>query len=132
MQMAAKLLRKQAHGAHPPPNTALQPSPLPPRQSNRSGTSPKQARQQAPSRRLKMGRMVSDGALTRDTLVWTAGQDGWIKAADVAALATLLHSSAAPSTGGHDASARHHSRERATIHPFLPVLWRTQHPSNSA
>ncbi|WP_438991220.1 SPFH domain-containing protein [Lentibacter sp.] len=45
---------------------------------------------QGPYSRAAMGRMVTDGALTRDTLVWTAGQDGWKKAAEVTALATLF------------------------------------------
>ena len=43
-----------------------------------------------PFSRASMGRMVSDGTLTRETLVWTAGQDGWQKAEDVADLATLF------------------------------------------
>jgi hypothetical protein len=34
--------------------------------------------------------MTSDGTLTRETLVWTPGQDGWIKANDVDELAQLF------------------------------------------
>ncbi len=37
-----------------------------------------------------MGRMVGDGSLTRDSMVWTPGQDGWIKAGDVTPLARLF------------------------------------------
>ena len=37
-----------------------------------------------------MGRMAAAGDLTRDTHVWTAGQDGWIKAEDVRELAQLF------------------------------------------
>lgn len=37
-----------------------------------------------------MGRMAADGSLTRETLVWTAGQDGWKPAGDVADLARLF------------------------------------------
>lgn len=37
-----------------------------------------------------MGRMASDGALTRETYVWTAGQDGWKLAEDVMELAQLF------------------------------------------
>ncbi len=37
-----------------------------------------------------MGRMATDRALTRETLVWTRGQDGWKKAEDVAELAQLF------------------------------------------
>ena len=43
-----------------------------------------------PYSRATMGRMAADGALTRDTLVWTQGQDGWKKAEDVAELAQLF------------------------------------------
>jgi membrane protease subunit (stomatin/prohibitin family) len=43
-----------------------------------------------PYSRAAMGRMVTDGTLDRATLVWTAGQDGWMAAGDVAELATLF------------------------------------------
>ncbi len=43
-----------------------------------------------PFSKAKMGRMASDGELTRDTHVWTAGQDGWKKAGEVQELAQLF------------------------------------------
>jgi membrane protease subunit (stomatin/prohibitin family) len=43
-----------------------------------------------PFSKASMGRMASDGALTRDSLVWTPGQDGWMRAEDVAELAQLF------------------------------------------
>lgn len=43
-----------------------------------------------PFSRAKMGRMAQAGELSRESLVWAAGQDGWKKASDVAALATLF------------------------------------------
>ncbi|MHA6262829.1 SPFH domain-containing protein [Arenibacterium sp. CAU 1754] len=43
-----------------------------------------------PFSRASLGRMASDGALTRDTYVWTEGQDGWKRAEDVAELARLF------------------------------------------
>ncbi|WP_050602940.1 SPFH domain-containing protein [Ruegeria sp. 6PALISEP08] len=43
-----------------------------------------------PFSKAKMGRMASEGELTRDTYVWTAGQDGWKKAGDVRELAQLF------------------------------------------
>ncbi|MGR3540878.1 MAG: SPFH domain-containing protein, partial [Hasllibacter sp.] len=43
-----------------------------------------------PFSKAKLGRMATDGGLTRDTLVWTAGQDGWQKAGDVDELAQLF------------------------------------------
>jgi hypothetical protein len=48
-----------------------------------------------------MGRMARDGELTRDSLVWTPGQDGWLPADDVRELAqlfTILPPAAAAST----------------------------------
>jgi len=43
-----------------------------------------------PYSKAALGRMASDGKLTRDTHVWTAGQDGWLKAGDVQELAQLF------------------------------------------
>ena len=37
-----------------------------------------------------MGQMASAGELTRETHVWTAGQDGWKKAGEVDELAQLF------------------------------------------
>ena len=43
-----------------------------------------------PYSKARLGRMATEGGLTRDTYVWTAGQDGWIKAGEVAELARLF------------------------------------------
>lgn len=43
-----------------------------------------------PYSKAAMGRMASEGKLTRETHVWTAGQDGWLKAEDVQELAQLF------------------------------------------
>jgi membrane protease subunit (stomatin/prohibitin family) len=43
-----------------------------------------------PYSKAAMGRMAADGALQRDTLVWTPGQDGWMPADDVQELAQLF------------------------------------------
>mgnify|MGYP005994589843 FL=1 len=43
-----------------------------------------------PFSRASLGRMAADGSLTRETHVWTAGQDGWKRAADVMELAQLF------------------------------------------
>lgn len=43
-----------------------------------------------PYGRGHLGRMVSEGGLGRDTLVWSPGQDGWKPAGDVAELAQLF------------------------------------------
>lgn len=43
-----------------------------------------------PFSKAAMGRMASEGQLTRASLVWTQGQDGWKSADDVAELAQLF------------------------------------------
>ena len=43
-----------------------------------------------PFSRATMGQMASTGQLTRESWVWTQGQDGWMKAEDVAELAQLF------------------------------------------
>jgi membrane protease subunit (stomatin/prohibitin family) len=43
-----------------------------------------------PFSKARMGRMAQEGALTRDTLVWTPGQDGWKAAGQVQELAQLF------------------------------------------
>jgi len=43
-----------------------------------------------PFSKAAMGRMATDGALTRETLVWTPGQDGWLPAGQVTELAQLF------------------------------------------
>ncbi|WP_156505805.1 DUF4339 domain-containing protein, partial [Sulfitobacter sp. HI0054] len=43
-----------------------------------------------PFSKAAMGRKASEGSLTRDSLVWTPGQDGWQRAEDVAELAQLF------------------------------------------
>ena len=43
-----------------------------------------------PFSKASMGRMVTEGGLKRETLVWTPGQDGWKRAEDVIELAQLF------------------------------------------
>jgi membrane protease subunit (stomatin/prohibitin family) len=43
-----------------------------------------------PYSRAAMGRMAGDGSLTRETHVWAAGQDSWLRAEDVRVLAQLF------------------------------------------
>ena len=43
-----------------------------------------------PFSKAALGRMADDGNMTRDTLVWTAGQDGWKRAEDIRQLAQLF------------------------------------------
>ena len=43
-----------------------------------------------PFSRADLGRMATEGSLKRETLVWTAGQDGWVKATEIDELAQLF------------------------------------------
>ena len=43
-----------------------------------------------PYNRAMLGQMMSSGQFTRNTLVWTPGQDGWKPAGDIAPLAQLF------------------------------------------
>ncbi|MEP2784524.1 MAG: SPFH domain-containing protein [Pseudoruegeria sp.] len=43
-----------------------------------------------PFSKADLGRMTTQGTLTRQTHVWTPGQDGWLRAEDVAELAQLF------------------------------------------
>ncbi|CUH41075.1 Putative virion core protein (lumpy skin disease virus) [Jannaschia seosinensis] len=43
-----------------------------------------------PFSKARLGRMVAEGEIKRETFVWTQGQDGWQKAEDVAELAQLF------------------------------------------
>ena len=43
-----------------------------------------------PFSKAALGRMATEGALSRETLVWTAGQDGWMPAGQVMELAQLF------------------------------------------
>lgn len=47
-------------------------------------------RTHGPYSKARLGRMASEGALTRETYVWTAGQDGWMRAGEVGELARLF------------------------------------------
>ncbi|ARE38833.1 Putative virion core protein (lumpy skin disease virus) [Rhodovulum sp. P5] len=54
-----------------------------------------------PFSRADLGRMASEGAVGRETYVWTPGQDGWKRAEDVAELAQLF--TVLPPPPPHDA-----------------------------
>ena len=43
-----------------------------------------------PFSKARLGQMAAEGTLTRETYVWTAGQDGWLRAGDVTELAQLF------------------------------------------
>jgi len=43
-----------------------------------------------PFSKARLGQMITDGSLSRDSMVWTQGQDGWMQAGDVTELAQLF------------------------------------------
>ncbi len=87
MQMGAQAAAAGPWGAAPQARAAT-PPPAPPVEHvwhiAEGGTT------SGPYSKAKLGRMAADGTLTRETYVWTAGQDGWQRAEDVAELAQLF------------------------------------------
>ena len=89
--MAAQVGRSGPWGAvpAPQPNAAL-PPPLPQPPTETVWHIARDGDADGPYGRADLGRMVRDGSLGRDTLVWSPGQDGWQEAGEVAALGQLF------------------------------------------
>jgi membrane protease subunit (stomatin/prohibitin family) len=79
----------QSQQAAPQP-AAAQPAPPPPPAVEKVWHIAENGQTFGPFSRATMGQKASGGELTRDSLVWTAGQDGWKKAGDLDELATLF------------------------------------------
>jgi len=73
-----------------PPAPVQAPPPPPPPPVEKVWHVAKSGETTGPFSRANLGRMANDGGLTRDTQVWTAGQDGWMRAEDVMELAQLF------------------------------------------
>ncbi|MEM9549557.1 MAG: SPFH domain-containing protein [Pseudomonadota bacterium] len=95
MAMAQQLGQSGPWGASPapassqPPARAAAPVPPPPPVEHvwhiaEGGVT------KGPFSKARLGRMATEGDITRDTYVWTAGQDGWKRAEDVQELAQLF------------------------------------------
>ncbi|MGH1330915.1 MAG: SPFH domain-containing protein [Paracoccaceae bacterium] len=80
----------QAPQAAPQPQPQPQYTPPPPPPVEPVWHIAEKGETRGPFSRASLGRMASDGSLSRETLVWTQGQDGWLPAGDVAALAQLF------------------------------------------
>ncbi|MEM6636345.1 MAG: SPFH domain-containing protein [Pseudomonadota bacterium] len=78
----------QKPAAAPAPSAA--PAPPPPPPVEHVWHIAEDGKTTGPFSKARLGRMVSDGALTRESYVWTAGQDGWMRAEDVSELAQLF------------------------------------------
>ena len=74
--------------AAPAPQAAAAPPPPPP--VEHVWHTAENGETKGPFSKAAMGRMATAGELTRETYVWTAGQDGWKRAEDVAELAQLF------------------------------------------
>lgn len=77
-------------GAQQQPVPAAAPAPPPPPPVEHVWHIAKDGATSGPFSKAKLGRMATSGELTRETHVWTAGQDGWKMAEDVAELAQLF------------------------------------------
>jgi membrane protease subunit (stomatin/prohibitin family) len=84
MAMGAQMARQDPWGAQP-----AQVAPPPPPVEHVWHIA-ENGQTKGPFSKAALGRMASSGELTRDTFVWTAGQDGWKRAEDVAELAQLF------------------------------------------
>jgi hypothetical protein len=69
---------------------AAQPSPPPPPPVEKVWHIAEDGATKGPFSRASIGQKTGTGEVTRETLVWTAGQDGWLMAGDVTELATLF------------------------------------------
>jgi membrane protease subunit (stomatin/prohibitin family) len=87
MAMAGQMAQADPWGAAP---AAAAPPPPPPPPVEHVWHIAAAGEVTGPFSKASMGRMVSDGKLKRDSMVWTQGQDGWKKAEDVVELAQLF------------------------------------------
>ena len=87
MAMGAQMARQGPWGAGP---VQAAPVPPPPPPVEHVWHVAENGETKGPFSKATMGRMATEGALTRDSFVWTPGQDGWKKAEDVTELAQLF------------------------------------------
>ncbi len=87
---AAQGMARQGPWGAVPASSAPPPGPPPPPPGEHVWHIAEGGRTHGPYSKARLGRMASEGALSRDTYVWTAGQDGWAKAGEVAELARLF------------------------------------------
>jgi len=90
MAMAGQMARPGPWGAPAPHASRAQAVPPPPPPLEHVWHIAEAGATRGPYSRADMGRMAQAGELTRATLVWTPGQDGWLPADDVRELAQLF------------------------------------------
>ncbi|SLN57036.1 SPFH domain / Band 7 family protein [Pseudoruegeria aquimaris] len=92
MAMAGQMAQAGPWGARPAaaaPSAAAPVAPPPPPVEHVWHIA-KDGKTSGPFSKADLGRMAAEGSLTRESFVWTPGQDGWKKAEDVAELAQLF------------------------------------------
>ena len=88
MAMGQQMAQAGPWGARPAPASAAPVPPPPP--AEHVWHIAENGQTMGPYSRASMGRMAQEGRLTRRSHVWTPGQDGWMRAEDVAELAQLF------------------------------------------
>jgi membrane protease subunit (stomatin/prohibitin family) len=90
MAMAQQMANQGPWGARPAPQASAAAVPPPPPPVEHVWHIAENGATKGPFSKAAMGRMATEGTLTRDTFVWTPGQDGWMRAEDVSELAQLF------------------------------------------
>ena len=88
MAMASQMANSMNQNQNAPQAAARAAPPPPP--SEKVWHVAENGETKGPYSRAALGRMVAEHTFNRDTLVWTAGQDGWKKANDIDELAQLF------------------------------------------
>lgn len=89
MSMASQMAQSGPWGTTPAPQ-AVAPAPPPPPPTEHVWHIAEGGKTKGPFSKAALGRMAGDGSLSRETHVWTAGQDGWKTAGEVVELAQLF------------------------------------------
>jgi len=92
MGMAQTMAQAMGGGAQPPAATqpAAAPPPPPPPPAETQWHVAENGQTQGPFGAAQLRDLMAQGRVSRETMVWTAGQDGWKKAGEVAGLASLF------------------------------------------
>ena len=96
MNMGQQMFNPGPWGAQP---QAAAPPPPPPPPAEHVWHIAESGNVTGPFSKAAMGRKVTEGAVNRDTMVWTQGQDGWIRAEDVADLNAIFTVAPPPPPG---------------------------------
>ena len=89
MQMG-NMMQQGPWGQAPQPQAAPMAPPPPPPPAEHTWHIAESGNVTGPYSTAAMGRMVTEGKVTRDSMVWTQGQDGWKKAAEVPDLVAIF------------------------------------------